>query len=571
MDRQNLTDSKGRPLSETEGIKLRSRFLRGTLEVSLEDGTTGAVTHDDTKLTKFHGIYQQDDRDVRAERAAQKLEPAYMFMIRVRIPGGVLTPEQWLAVDAASEAYGNGKMRLTTRQSIQLHGVLKRNLRSAVKAINDSLLTTIAACGDVNRTVACTPLPELSALHAETQRFAVEVAEHLRPRTGAYREIWLGERSDTPPPEQEEPIYGSAYLPRKFKIGFAVPPMNDIDVYSQDLAFIAVQRGKELAGFNVAVGGGLGMTHGDPKTYPRLATEIGFCTPDQVLAVAEHVVGIQRDYGDRSDRSHARFKYTVDDHGVDWVRQELERRIGASLAPAVPVRFHGTGDSLGWVRGEDGLHHLTLYVPAGRIKDAGERRFRTGLNEIAKIHSGDFRITGNSNLIVARVAAEDVAAIDRIVEEHGLDLYQTLSPLRRNAMTCVALPTCGLAMAEAERYLPDLLAKVEPLLDKHGLLEEQILLRMTGCPNGCARPYLAEIALVGKAPGRYNLFLGGGTTGQRLNELYAQNLPEPEILKTLDELFASFAARRLEGEAFGDYVRRAGIVGGEAEAASAGG
>src|SRR5690606_16289288 len=374
------------------------------------------------------GIYQQDDRDVRAERAAQKLEPAYMFMMRVRIPGGVLTPAQWLAVDAASGAYGNGAMRLTTRQSIQLHGVLKRNLRNAVSAISDALLTTIAACGDVNRTVACTSLPERSVQHAKVYELAVQVAEHLTPRTGAYREVWLGERSETVT-EQEEPLYGPAYLPRKFKIGFAVPPMNDVDIYSQDLAFIAVQRDGRLAGFNVAVGGGLGMTHGDPKTYPRLATEIGLCRPEHVLAVAEHVVGIQRDYGDRSNRSHARFKYTVDDRGVDWIRQELERRLGFELEPPAQVGFVGTGDSFGWVRGEDGLHHLTLYVPAGRIRDADGRNFRTGLNEIAKVHAGDFRITGNSNVIVARVREQDVAAIDRIVAAHGLDLYASLGPL----------------------------------------------------------------------------------------------------------------------------------------------
>ncbi|HEU4618547.1 MAG TPA: assimilatory sulfite reductase (NADPH) hemoprotein subunit [Gammaproteobacteria bacterium] len=545
---------------ETEDIKRRSRFLRGTLEISLEDGTTGAVSYADTKLTKFHGIYQQDDRDIRAERAAQKLEPAYMFMIRVRIPGGRLTPAQWLAIDEICQAYGNGAQRLTTRQSIQLHGVLKRDLRKTIRGINEALLTTIAACGDVNRTIACTSLPEQSALHAAVHEHVLAVNEHLKPKTAAYREIWMGERpADLP--ENEEPLYGAAYLPRKFKIGFAVPPQNDVDIYAQDLAFIAVQKRGRLARFNVAVGGGLGATHGDPKTYPRLATEIGSCLPEQVLAVSEHVVGIQRDYGDRHDRHHARFKYTVDDRGVDWIKQELERRLGFELGPAAPVRFVGSGDTLGWVRGKDGRRHLTLYVPAGRIKDSEAHRFRTGINEIAKIHKGEFRLTGNANLIVCGVLEEDVTAIDALVEAHGLDLYARLRPLRRNAMTCVALPTCGLAMAEAERYMPDLLDKIEPLLEKHGLEDQEISLRMTGCPNGCARPYLAEIALVGKAPGRYNLFLGGGLTGQRLNELYAQNLGEQEILSTLDELFADFARDRLAGEPFGDFVRRRGVVG----------
>jgi sulfite reductase (NADPH) hemoprotein beta-component len=546
--------------SETEGIKLRSRFLRGTLEVSLEDGTTGAVSYDDTKLTKFHGIYQQDDRDVRAERAAQKLEPAYMFMIRVRIPGGRLTPAQWLAIDEVSQAYGNGAARLTTRQSIQLHYVLKRNLRKAVRAINDCLLTTIAACGDVNRTIACNSLPEQSALHRVVYDHVLAVNEHLKPRTRAYEEVWLGERSENLP-EMEEPIYGAAYMPRKFKIGFAVPPLNDIDIYAQDLAFIAIQEGGKLARFNVAVGGGLGATHGDPKTYPRLATPIGSCLPEQVLEVSEQVVGIQRDYGDRSDRHHARFKYTIDDRGVDWVKQELERRLGFELGPIAPAFFVGTGDAVGWIKGEDGRRHLTLYVPHGRIKDTDEGRFRTGINEIAKIHKGEFRITGNSNLIVCGARAKDVAAIDAIVEEYGLDLHKRLNPLRRHALTCVALPTCGLAMAEAERYMPELLDKMEPLLAKHGLENDTISLRMTGCPNGCARPYLAEIALVGKAPGRYNLFLGGGLTGERLNELYKQNLPEQEILRTLDGLFADYVRDRHEGEPFGDFLHRTGVIG----------
>lgn len=556
-----MTTEKTKPLSETEGIKSRSRFLRGTLESSLADAVTGAVTFEDTKLTKFHGIYQQDDRDLRAERAAQKLEPAYSFMIRVRIPGGLMTPAQWLAIDEVAQKYAGFPARLTTRQSIQLHGVLKRDLKKAVKAINDSLLTTIAACGDVNRTVACTSLPEQSAMHRAAYDYALQVAELLRPRTNAYREIWM-DAPKSEPSDNEEPIYGSSsYMPRKFKVGFAVPPLNDIDIYAQDLAFIAIQRDGKLHGFNVALGGGLGATHNEPKTYPRLAEVIGFCLPEQVLTVTEHVVGIQRDYGDRSDRSHARFKYTIDDRGIDWIKQELERRIGFDLAPAAPAKFVNTGDSLGWVHGDDGLHHLTLYVPAGRVKDSDSGRFRSGFAEIAKIHTGDMRVTGNSNLIIGRVRSEDVAAIDAIVKEHGLAFYDQLKPLRRNAMTCVAFPTCGLAMAEAERYMPTLLNKVEPLLEKHGLENDEFLLRMTGCPNGCARPYLAEIALIGKAPGRYNLFLGGGLTGERLNELYAQNLPEKEILSTLDSLFASYAKERQPAEAFGDFLWRTGVIG----------
>ena len=562
--------STEKPLSEVEHIKRNSRFLRGTIEVSLADPVTGAVTEEDRQLLKFHGMYQQDDRDIRHERAEQKLEPAYIFMIRIRVPGGVMTTEQWLAVDEIANRYGNGSVRLTTRQSIQLHGVVKKNVKPAMRAIADAGLTTIAACGDVNRNVVITPLPEQSALHRIAYEKALEVVDRLTPKTGAYGEIWRGEPK-APPRDDEEPIYGKAYMPRKFKVGFVVPPLNDIDVFGQDLGFIAIARGNEITGYNVAVGGGLGMTHGDPKTYPRLATTIGYCKASDVVAVAEHVVGIQRDYGDRSDRMHARFKYTIDDRGIDWVKEELARRLGFPLEPPKPFKFTTTGDRLGWVRGDDGRMHLTLFVPSGRVVDTGEQRFRTGINALARIHGGDFRLTANQNVIIAGVDPAQVDDIDRIVAEHGLDFYAKLSPLRRNAMSCVALPTCGLAMAESERYLPEFLAKLEPILEKHGLADDEILLRITGCPNGCARPYLAEIALVGRAPGRYALFLGGGLTGERLNELYAPNLPEAEILATLDRILADYAQARRPGEPFGDFVRRTGIVGAAAVKASASG
>lgn len=557
-------------MSEVEHIKRSSRFLRGTIEAALADPVTGAVTDEDRQLMKFHGTYEQDDRDIRLERAEQKLEPAYSFMIRIRIPGGLMTPAQWLAVDDIAQRYGGGSVRLTTRQAIQVHYVLKHNMKAAMRAIGDAGMTSIAACGDVNRNVVITPLPEQSVLHEITYQKALEVVEHLTPKTGAYGELWY----DAPkrePVENEEPLYGPVYLPRKFKTGFVVPPLNDIDVFAQDLGFIAISEGKEVIGYNVAVGGGLGMTHGDPKTYPRLATTIGFCTSDQVVAVAEHVVGIQRDFGDRSNRAHARFKYTIDDRGIDWFKEELNRRLGFPLEPPKPFKLTHTGDRLGWVQGEDGRMHLTLYVPSGRVVDTESQQFRTGINAIARVHDGDFRVTANQNLIVAGVKPEKVAEIDAILAEHGLDFYKELKPLRRNAIACVALPTCGLAMAESERYLPDLLGKLEGILDKHGLAEEDILLRMTGCPNGCARPYIAEIALVGKAPGRYNLFLGGGLTGERLNELYAQNLPEAEILATLDTLLGEFAKNRNPGEPFGDFLWRTGVVGanaGESDAAA---
>lgn len=552
--------STEKPLSEVEQIKRASRYLRGTIEEGLADPSTGAIADSDRQLTKFHGTYLQDDRDVRAERAEQRLEPDYVFMIRIRIPGGLLTTGQWLAVDDIAQRYARGSVRLTTRQAIQLHYVRKFDMKKTMRAIGDAGLTSIAACGDVNRNVVITPLPEQSALHAATYDKAMEVVEHLTPRTSAYEEIWYDAPKREPGPD-EEPIYGPVYLPRKFKIGFVVPPLNDIDVFAQDLGFVAVSKGRDIVGYNVAIGGGLGATHGDPKTYPRIATTIGFCTPEQVVAVAEHVVGVQRDFGDRTERAHARFKYTIDDHGLDFIKAELERRLGFALEPARPVTFTHTGDRFGWVQGEDGRMHLTLYVPSGRVVDTPAQRFRSGINAIAAVHEGDFRVTANQNLIIANVPAGKVEEIDRIVAEHGLDFYGDLKPLRRNAMSCVAFPTCALAMAESERYLPTLIDRLEPILDKHGLAEEDVLLRVTGCPNGCARPYLAEIALVGKAPGRYNLFLGGGLTGERLNELYAQNLPEAEILASLDRLFEQYARHREAGEPFGDFLHRTGVVG----------
>jgi sulfite reductase (NADPH) hemoprotein beta-component len=546
--------------SAVEDIKARSRFLRGTMPASLADGTTGALAHDDTRVAKFHGIYQQDDRDIRAERAAQKLEPAYGFMIRIRLLGGRITSEQWLAVDALAQAHSSGTLRLTTRQAIQLHGVLKSELPPTMAGLGAALLTTIAACGDVNRNVVCSPLPASSELHRAVLRHADAIARHLTPATRAYHEIWLDGEKSAVPAANEEPIYGATYLPRKFKIGFAVPPHNDIDVLAQDLGFIAIERHGALAAFNVVVGGGMGATHGNPRTYPRLAEPIGSCAPEQALAVAEHALGVQRDFGDRSERSHSRLKYTIDDRGIAWFRAELERRLGWSLGPAAAVRFTGNGDRLGWTECDDGTAHLTLFIPAGRIVDEGRERRRTGLNAIAALHGGELRVTANQNLIVAGVAAAKRAAIDALVRAHGLDGYASARPLRRDALACVALPTCGLAMAEAERYLPQLLPRLEEVLERHGLEDEPLGLRVTGCPNGCARPYLAEIALIGKAPGRYNLLLGGSQRGDRLNRLFRQNIGEGEILAVLDELLGRFARERSAAEAFGDFIVRSGVL-----------
>jgi sulfite reductase (NADPH) hemoprotein beta-component len=542
-------------LSPVEHIKKRSNYLRGTIVESLADPLTGALAEDDTQLTKFHGFYQQDDRDERAERARRKLEPAYSFMIRVRVPGGITTPAQWLALDALATTHANGTLRLTTRQAFQFHGVTKRNVKATIRRINDSLLSTIAACGDVNRNVMCTPLAETSALHEAAYKVAGDISEHLAPRTSAYHEIWLdGERVAGTP--DHEPIYGETYLPRKFKIALAIPPSNDVDVFAHDLSFIAIEKDGRLAGFNVAVGGGMGMTHGEPDTYPRVADIIGFCTVEQAVAVAEQVVAVQRDFGDRGNRKHARLKYTIDDRGLDWFRETLFERLGFSLPAAEPFEFSTRGDVFGWSKDRRGLWHLTLFVPEGRVQDKGASRLRTALRELASVHPGDFRLTANQNLIVSGIADDERPAIERLFEDFGVNLLQSLSPLRQQALACVALPTCGLAMAEAERYLSEFTGKVEALLERHGLFAESISLRITGCPNGCARPYLAEIALVGKAPGRYNLFLGGDAKGLRLNRLARENVDEAEILATLDALFGQFARERKDGESFGDFTDR---------------
>jgi sulfite reductase (NADPH) hemoprotein beta-component len=548
-------------LSRNERIKEASNYLRGTLAEGLRQEITGAITEDDAQLVKFHGMYLQDDRDLRSERTRKKMEKAFVFMIRVRVPGGVLTSAQWLALDRVARDYGNGTVRLTTRQSVQLHGVIKSNLRPTLRAIDAVLLNSIAACGDVNRNVMCNPNPHQSRAHAAALDLARAISDHLTPRTPAYREIWLdGERIAGGEDEVVEPIYGKTYLPRKFKIVVAVPPANDVDVFAHDLGFIAIlDSNGDLQGWNVTVGGGMGMTHGEPETYPRSADIMGFCAPGDALAIAEAVVTVQRDWGDRGNRKHARLKYTIEDRGLDAVRAEVERRASARLDPAKPFAFTSTGDRYGWTEGEDGRGHLTLFIGNGRVKDAGTGAQQlSALRRIAELHDGDLRITANQNLIVASVPPQRRAAIEQIASDNAL--LAPRSGLRRNSMACVALPTCGLALAESERYLPDLLEALDARLAAHGLGADDIVIRMTGCPNGCARPYLAEIGLVGKGPQRYNLYLGAAFDGSRLSKLYAEDLDHAAIIERLDPLFAAYAAERKIGEHFGDFVIRAGFV-----------
>jgi sulfite reductase (NADPH) hemoprotein beta-component len=555
-----MTDVK--QLSRNEHIKEASRYLRGTLSEGLSDEITGSITEDDAQLVKFHGMYLQDDRDLRGERMRKKMEKAFAFMIRVRISGGVLTPQQWLALDRVARLYANGTMRITTRQTIQLHGIIKFNLKGTLQAIDSVLLSTIAACGDVNRNVICNPNPYRSNAHAAALSLARAISDHLEPRTGAYREIWLdGEKiAGGDDGEVVEPIYGKTYLPRKFKIAVAVPPSNDVDVFANDLGFIAILDGKgEIEGWNIAVGGGMGMTHGEPETYPRTADVMGFCRTEDVVAFAEAVVTVQRDWGDRANRKHARLKYTIDDRGLDAFRAEVERRVGKPLGEPRPFKFDATGDRYGWTTGENGREHLTLFVENGRVRDrAGGARMLTALRRIAEVHDGDIRLTANQNVIIADVAPDQRATIEALIAEHGV--ATGISALRRNSMACVALPTCGLALAESERYLPDLITALEQRVAAHGLADDDIVIRMTGCPNGCARPYLAEVGLVGKGPGRYNLYLGAAFDGTRMSKLYAEDLDHDGIVAALDPVFAAYAKERIPGERLGDFVIRAGFV-----------
>ena len=545
---------------EVERIKDRSNYLRGTLVKSLQDPLTGALAEDDTQLSKYHGIYQQDDRDLRDERRKQKLEPHYQFLVRIRVPGGVCTPAQWLEVDRIANTWCNHTIRLTTRQAYQLHGIVKRDLKKTIAEINGALLDTIAACGDVNRNVMCNPNPYQSRLHEEVYEYARRISEHLTPRTTAYHEIWLDEELLSSTRQDEEPIYGKHYLPRKFKIAVAIPPSNDVDVFANDLGFIAIAEEDHLAGFNITVGGGLSMTHGETETYPRLADVLGYCPKNKTLQVAEEIVKIQRDFGDRTNRKHARFKYTVDDRGVDWLRFELNKRLGWNIEEPRPFKFEHSGDRYGWVEGTDDTWHHTLFIQNGRILDTEEYPMMTGLREIAKVHDGDFRLTANQNVIIGRVSSKEKPVIDALLKKYRLADSHQQSELRLNAMACVAFPTCGLAMAESERYLPSLLDKLDVIIKEVGLENDPILIRMTGCPNGCARSSLGEIGFIGKAPGKYNLYLGAGFHGQRLNKLYRENINEQQILEELTPILHRYAREREQGERFGDFVIKAGYV-----------
>ncbi|KAI4180238.1 MAG: hypothetical protein L6R41_007364 [Letrouitia leprolyta] len=558
------------PPITNEDIKIQSNFLRGTIAEGLEDASTGAISASDQQLTKFHGTYMQDDRDLRDERKAQGLEPAYSFMIRCRLNGGVATPSQWLQMDSISSSYGNETMKLTTRQTFQFHGVVKNKLKSAMRSINKALMTTIAACGDVNRNIMVSPLPTKSAFHRDVHQVSAKISDHLLPSTSAYHEIWLKDNGS--PNEKQtqvagdavvdkEPLYGPTYLPRKFKITIAIPPHNDTDVYAHDVGLIAIKTagGDRLEGFNVLVGGGMGVTHNNKKTYPRTGSMLGFFPTSQIHLVCEKIMLVQRDHGDRKNRKHARLKYTIDDMGVDVFRSKVEELLGSKFEESRPFEFKSNIDTFGWQKDEFGMNHFLMFIENGRVEDTADFPMRTGLREIAKVHKGDFRLTPNQHLCLSGVPDEDLEMIKGMLKKYKLDNLQ-FSALRLSSSACVAFPTCGLAMAESERYLPELITKLEGCLEENGLRQDSIVMRMTGCPNGCARPWLAEVAFVGKAYGAYNMYLGGGYHGQRLNKLYRSSIAEAEILDIMKPLLKRYALERQEGERFGDFVIRIGMI-----------
>ena len=545
-------------LSVVEKIKMASNGLRGTLRESLADNYTGAIREDDQSLSKFHGMYQQDDRDRRMERSAKKLEPLYSFMCRLRLPGGFLTAKQWIMLHDVAGKHTTGTIKITTRQTIQLHGILKSHIKPTMHAFNLEGLDSIATCGDVNRNVCCTSIPAQSPVHEEIFGLARKISEMAKPKTRAWYEIWLDEEKIVEKSE-EDPLYQNRYLPRKFKIGIVIPPNNDVDILINDCALIAIIEDGELKGYNVAVGGGLGAVHGNDKTYPRLASVLGFIENDEekILKVLYEVITVQRDFGNRSDRKNARVKYTIDKLGVSRYREEVESRCGFKLEEARPFEFTERKDHYGWVQDYKGNWHYTLFIESGRVLDENGLLLKTALLEIAETDKVGFRFTVNQNLIITDIKDEDKSQIEAILNKYGIIKHtESAGALRKNTIACVALNTCGLALAEAQRYLPTLVSKIEPLLQKHGLQNDEIIMRMTGCPNGCGRSPNAEIGFVGTAPGKYNLHIGGDRLGLRLNTKYKDNLQEAEILSTLDELFEAFVADRNGAETFGDFTHR---------------
>lgn len=551
-----MSDQKN--LSPVERIKTASDGLRGTLKESLAEPLTGALYEDDQSLIKFHGLYQQDDRDRREERSAKKLEWLYSYMIRLRLPGGFLTPQQWVGLHHIAGEHSTGVIKITTRQTVQLHGILKSSIKPTIQAFDTLHLDSIAACGDVNRNVLCSSHPKQSPIHEQVFAYADKISLLALPKTRSYYEIWLNEEQLADRKSEEDPLYQHRYLPRKFKIAIAIPPNNDVDVLANDIGLIAIIENNQLKGFNIAAGGGLSTTHGNPHTYARLATILGFAdTEEKILKAVYEIITIQRDYGNRSDRKLARLKYTIDRMGVENFKTELEKRCGFALEAPRSYQFTERKDYYGWQQNHEGKWYFTVFVENGRVLDDDKAALKTALLEIAKTGKANFRFTCNQNVIVSDVPEEDKDSIHQLLLQFGLVQHtNAASALRKNSMACVAFNTCPLALAEAQRYLPTLIDKIEPILEKYGLQEEEITLRMTGCPNGCGRSPLAEIGFVGTAYGQYNLHLGGDRVGERLNTKFKDQLDENAILQELDKVFEQYKNNRKTGEQFGDFAHR---------------
>ncbi|HEY6539587.1 MAG TPA: NADPH-dependent assimilatory sulfite reductase hemoprotein subunit [Ktedonobacteraceae bacterium] len=548
--------------SKVERIKVESRHLRGQIAEELAQEDTRRFSDPQVQVMKFHGIYQQENRDVRQERKAAGEEKAYQFMVRTRIPGGRITAEQYLVHDELADRYANGTLRITTRQGFQLHGVLKGVLAPTIKAVNEALLTTLAACGDVNRNVMACPAPVGDCAHRHIEDISQRIAQHLTPRSHAYHEIWIdGEqvKIDQPPAEEAEPIYGPTYLPRKFKIGIAAPGDNCIDAYTQDIGLVPSLQDGHIEGFTVLIGGGMGMTHNKADTYPRLATPLCFVTIDEVLPVVETLVKVQRDYGDRQNRKHARMKYVVEERGIAWFRNEVEQRLGYSLQDPHPITWHDAGDHLGWHRQDDGRWFVGIFVENGRIKDAGGVQMRTGLRHAIEQFRPDIRLTPQQNILLTNIDETQRTPLTALLASYGIPVDPAQIGTRRFAMACPALPTCGLALAEAERALPAIIDQIEEVLQALDMSGVPLSIRMTGCPNGCARPYMGDIGFVGRTKDVYNIYIGGDMLNTRMNTLYASSVHVKDLAATLRPLLVLWKEKRLAEESFGDFCSRVGL------------
>jgi sulfite reductase (NADPH) hemoprotein beta-component len=540
-------------VSHNELIKEANTTLAGSIASTLADPNTDRFSDDDSQFLKFHGIYQQDDRDKR------KTNKTYMFMVRGRLPGGVVGPDQYLTFDRVSSEYANNTLRITSRQGFQFHGVMKSGLGKLIKGINDALSTTLAACGDVNRNVMAPSTPARSPLTERVLEDARLLSKALLPKTPAYHQIWVeGQPLNLGDTVKDfvDPLYGKTYLPRKFKVAFAIPPLNDIDVLTNDLALIAIEENGELVGYNLGAGGGLGMSHGNAETYPRVADVIGFIKPQDIEAFAKATLTIHRDFGDRTNRKHARLKYVLEEKGPDWFREEAEKRTGIKFELARPYKFTKQGDLFGWHKQLDGNFFLGLFVETGRIKDTPEVQLKTALRKVVEQFRTEIRLTPSQNLIIANVASANVEAINRVLKEHGVVVENQATAVRAASMACPALPTCGLALSESERVMPSIISRIEDVLKEVGLPGEEIIVRMTGCPNGCARPYMAELGFVGRAPNKYNIYFGGNEGCTRLNRVFKENVKGEDLLNELRPVFARFAAERQNGERFGDWSDR---------------